>query len=182
MLSGILKLFQRRNSERNNIMAWIKPVTYETASKEVKAIIDQRGSEILKSNKAATLLKNAVVYDSVEINGWRMDAELQRLVSKRMGDLLEYVISKENNSYICTNYFTRCLKEQGIDFETTEFTEEEKLIIEYGRAIARDFHNIPQDLKERLKKAFTEEQIVVITGMAVVITADNYFETILELR
>lgn len=108
-------------------MAWIEPVTYETASNEVKTIIDQRGSEILKSNKVATLLKNAVVYDSVEINGWRMDAELQRLVSKRMGDLLEYTISKANNSYICTNYFT-------------------------------------------------------ITDMAVVITADNYFETILDLR
>ncbi|MCM1271864.1 MAG: hypothetical protein NC247_14775 [Ruminococcus flavefaciens] len=163
-------------------MAWIEPITYETASGEVKTIIDQRGHEILKSNKVSTLLKNAIVYDSVEINGWRMDAELQRLVSKRMGDLLEYVISKENNSYICTNYFTKCLAEQGIDFETTEFTEEEKLIIEYGQAIARDFHNIPQDLKDRLKKAFTEEQIVVITGMAVVITADNYFETILDLR
>ena len=111
-----------------------------------------------------------------------MDSELQKLVGKRMGDLLEYVISKENNSYICTNYFTKCLKEQGIDFETTEFTEEEKLIIEYGQTIARDFHNIPQDLKDRLKKVFTEEQIVVITGMAVVITADNYFETILDLR
>ena len=163
-------------------MAWIEPVTYETASNEVKVIIDQRGSEILKSNKVATLLKNAVVYDSVEINGWRMDAELQRLVGKRMGDLLEYTISKANNSYICTNYFTKCLKQQGIDFETTEFTEEERLIIEYGQAIAQDFHNIPQDLKDRLKKAFTEEQIVVITGMAVVITADNYFETILDLR
>lgn len=163
-------------------MAWIEPITYETASSEVKAIIDQRGHEILKSNKVSTLLKNAIVYDSVEINGWRMDSELQKLVGKRMGDLLEYVISKENNSYICTNYFTKCLKEQGIDFETTEFTEEEKLIIEYGQTIARDFHNIPQDLKDRLKKVFTEEQIVVITGMAVVITADNYFETILDLR
>lgn len=163
-------------------MAWIEPITYETASSEAKAIIDQRGHEILKSNKVSTLLKNAAVYDSVEINGWRMDAELQKLVGKRMGDLLEYVISKENNSCICTNYFTKCLKEQGIDFEKTEFTEEEKLIIEYGQAIARDFHNIPTDLKDRLKKVFTEEQIVVITGMAVVITADNYFETILDLR
>lgn len=58
-------------------MAWVKPVTYESASDEVKAIIDKRGHDILKSEKVATLLKNSVVYDSVEINGWRMDAELQ---------------------------------------------------------------------------------------------------------
>jgi Uncharacterized conserved protein len=163
-------------------MAWITPITYETASPETKEIIDRRGREILKSNKLATLLKNPVVYDSLEINGWRMDAELQRLVSKRLGDLLEYVISRENGSYICTNYFTKCLREQGIDFETASFSEQERLVIEYGRAIARDIHTIPQELKDRLKKAFSEEQIVVITGMAAVITADNYFETILDIH
>ena len=163
-------------------MPWIKPATYETASDEVKKIIDQKGHDILERKKAPYQLKNAVVYDSVETNGWRMDAVVQRLLSKRLGDLLEYVISKENRSEICTNYFAECLAEQGIDFETTEFNEEEKLIIEYGQAIARDFHNIPQDLKDRLKKVFTEEQIVVITGMAAVITADNYFETIMDLH
>ena len=162
-------------------MPWITPVTYEEASEDARRFIDERAGA-LQSEKCAVLLKNAVVYDSVEKNGWRMDAELQRLVGKRMGDLLEYVISTENKSVVCSRYFTKCLAEQGIDFETTKFTEKEKLVIEYGQAIARDFHNIPDDLKARLKAAFTEEQIVVITGMAVVITADNYFETIMELK
>lgn len=162
-------------------MAWITPVTYEEASEDAKKFIQEREGA-LASKKCATLLKNAVVYDSVEKNGWRMDAELQRLLSKRLGDLLEYVISRENNSKICLRYFTKCLEEQGIDFETTEFNEEEQLIIEYGQAIARDFHNIPDSLREHLKKVFTEEQIVVITGMAVVINADNHFETIMELE
>ena len=162
-------------------MAWINPITYEKASDSVKAFLDENGKDTLHSNKAATLLNNMVVYDSVEMNGWRMDAELQRLLSKRLGDLLEYVISSENHSRICTAYFRKCLEEQGIDFKTTVFNTQEKLIIEYGQAIARDFHNIPEDLKQRMKEAFTEEQIVVITGMAVVITADNYFETIMDL-
>ena len=163
-------------------MAWLTPATLETASDSVKELIKEHDININKSQKVATLLLNAVVYDSVEKNGWRMDAELQRLVGKRKGDLLEYVISKENNSEICLRYFTKCLAEQGIDFETTEFDEEEKLIIEYGTAIARDFHHIPDDLKRRLKEAFTDEQIAVITGMAVVINADNHFETILDLH
>lgn len=162
-------------------MAWIKPITYEEASEDARKFIDEREGA-LQSEKCAVLLKNAVVYDSVEKNGWRMDDEIQRLVGKRMGDLLEYVISVENKSVICSRYFTKCLADQGIDFEITEFTEQEKLIIEYGQAIARDFHNVSEDLKKRLKEAFTEEQIVVITGMAVVITADNYFETIMDLQ
>ena len=163
-------------------MAWITPVTYETAPEGSKAILDEIGHDKLEIKKLAWLLKNPVVYNSVEVNCWPLDEELQRVVGKRLGDLLEYVISKENNSDICSHYFAECLAEQGIDFETTQFNEEEQLIIEYGQAIARDFHNIPQDLKDRLKKVFTEEQIVVITGMAAVITADNYFETIMDLH
>lgn len=162
-------------------MAWIKPITYEEASADAKKYIDERQGA-LQSEKCAVLLKNAVVYDSVEKNGWRMDDEVQRLVGKRLGDLLEYVISVENKSVICSRYFTKCLADQGIDFENTEFTEQEELVIAYGKAIAKDFHSIPEDLKRRLKEAFTEEQIVVLTGMAVVITADNYFETIMDLQ
>lgn len=162
-------------------MAWITPVTYEEASQDAREFIKEREGA-LESKKCATLLKNAVVYDSVEKNGWRMDAELQRLLSKRLGDLLEYTISKENHSIICERYFTQCLKSQGIDFETTEFTKEEQLVIAYGQAIVRDFHHIPDALKKELKENFTEEQIVVLTGMAVVINADNYFETIMELE
>ena len=163
-------------------MAWLTPATIETASDAVKDLIREHDININKSQKVATLLLNAVVYDSVEKNGLRMYAELQRLLSKRKGDLLEYVISRENNSDVCLRYFTKCLAEQGIDFETTQFDDEEKLIIEYGTAIARDFHNIPDDLKKRLRGAFTDEQIAVITGMAVVINADNMFETIMDVH
>lgn len=163
-------------------MAWIKPVTYETASEEAKAILDRIGHEKLQSQKLGLLLKNAVVYDSVEINCWHMDDELQKVIGKRLGDLLEYVIAREHKAPYCLRAYTRCMEQHGIDFETTEFTEEEKLIIEFGQAVARDFHNIPRDLKDRMLKVFTQEQIAVITGMAVVTTADNMFETILEME
>ena len=163
-------------------MSWIKPVTYETASEESKAILDKIGHETLQIQKLGLLLKNAVVYNSLEINCWHMDAELQKAVGKRLGDLLEYVIAREHKAPYCLRAYTRCMEQHGIDFETTEFTEEEKLIIEFGQAVARDFHNIPRELKNRMLKVFTEEQIAVITAMAVLTTADNMFETILEME
>ncbi len=159
---------------------WIKPVTEETISEASRAIAEREGVRI-GSVKSGTLLQNAVVFDCVEMNGWRMDAELQRLVGKRLGDILEYTISRENNSQKCLKYFTGCLMDQGIDPETYQWTEEEQLIVDYAKAICRDFHNIPQDVKDRLLAAYTEEQIAVITGMAVVITADNMFESIMEI-
>ena len=163
-------------------MAWITPVTYETAPAGSKAILDEIGHDKLEIKKLAWLLKNPVVYNSVEVNCWPLDAELQRVVGKRLGDLLEYVIAREHKAPFCLRAYSQCMERHGIDFETTEFTEEEKLIIEFGQAVARDFHNIPRDLKDRMSKVFTEEQIAVISAMAVVTTADNMFETIMEME
>ena len=64
----------------------------------------------------------------------------------------------------------------------------EKLESPFGPAagpntqLAQNIHGISQDVKDRMKKYFTTEQIVVLTGMAAVISADNIFESVLEIE
>ena len=80
-------------------MSWIKPVTYETASPEVKAFLDEKGHEILNSSrKRPYQMQNLVVYETIEAGAGKMDDEVQRVVGKRYGDLLEYTISNEKHS------------------------------------------------------------------------------------
>lgn len=82
-------------------MSWIAPITYETASPEVREILDHKEKDYLeRCSKFAYQLRNHVVYDSVETNAWRMDGEVQRVVGKRYGDLLEYYISLENGAVL----------------------------------------------------------------------------------
>ena len=57
------------------------------------------------------------------------------------------------------------LKKNGIDFEHFAFTPKEEILIEYGQAIAEDPKHVPEELFEKLKANFTEEEIVVITAI-----------------
>ena len=57
------------------------------------------------------------------------------------------------------------LEKNGIDFEHFAFTSKEEILIEYGQAIAEDPKHVPEELFEKLKANFTEEEIVVITAI-----------------
>ncbi len=165
-------------------MAWIDPKTYETASPEAQKLIDDNGKGLLNSAKVCLELNNAAVLQCVEINGWRMDDEIAKVLGKKIGDIFEYAISVGNKSFNCTRYFTKVIKERyGIDdLETADLTDRERLAVEFAFAVTKDFHNIPEDLKERMNKEFTQEEIVVLMGEAAVMTADNIIETLLDVR
>ena len=79
-------------------------------------------------------------------------------------------------------YYRNLLKKMGIDLATLEYTPREKLLVEYGRAIGKDPKNIPDELFTRLKKDFSEEEIVIITAMGVMMVANNFFNDILRVR
>lgn len=101
---------------------------------------------------------------------------------KRAGDFFEYAISEENDCLVCSTYFRKLLKDNGIDFDNFQFTKKEELLISFGRALAKDPKNIPDEIYTELKEEFTEEEIVVITAMGVLMVANNYFNDILKIE
>ena len=62
------------------------------------------------------------------------------------------------------------------------FTNKEQLLIDYGRALARDAKHIPDELFDRLRSAFSEETIVVATAMGVFMIANNVFNDALQVE
>ena len=78
---------------------------------------------------------------------------------------------------LCAAFTSR----NGIDFENFAFTPKEEILIEYGQAIAEDPKHVPEELFAKLKANFTEEEIVVITAMGVMMIANNYFNDILDV-
>ena len=144
-------------------MAIISEINPETAPASIQKIIADHLAEghALTAEKR-TLLHNAAAFNAVEAGSYALDDELQRLIGKRAADFFEYAISQTNGCLVCSIYFRNLLKKNGIDFDTFEFTEKE-----------------PQELFDKLKANFTEEEIVVITAMGVMMIANNYFNDIL---
>lgn len=164
-------------------MPRIPEIDIETASQEVK---DTVAAHLAKGHRVTaekrTLLHNVTAFLALEESSYTLDAELQRLIGKRAADFYEYAISVQNECFVCTAYFTNLLKKNGIDFETFDFTDEERLLIEYGQTIAKDPKGVSDELFERMRATFTTEQLVVITTMGVLMIANNNFNDILQVQ
>lgn len=164
-------------------MSRITEIDINQASADVKKVVDDHiaGGHRITSEKR-TLLHNIIAFQALEESSYTLDEELQRLIGKRAADFYEYAISIENDCLVCSTYFTKLLQKNGIDFATFCFTEREQLLIEYGRAIAKDPKRVSDELFERMKQEFNEEEIVVITTMGVLMIANNYLNDILQVE
>ena len=163
-------------------MSYISKIDLSTAPQEVRAAVDNplaQGYQL--TNEKLTLLHNVTAFHTLEESSYELDRELQRLIGKRAADFYEYAISLQNDCLVCSAYFSRLLEKNHIDFATFDFTDDERLLIEYGRAIARDPKHVPEDLMRLMQQTFTEEQLVVITTMGVFMIANNYFNDILNV-
>lgn len=165
-------------------MPRIAPVNLTDLPPEAQAAVDEHLRQGYRlTNEKLTLLHNVSAFEALEAQSYAVDRELQRLVGKRAADFFEYAISVENDCIVCTTYFGKLLRSMGIeDFEGFAFTPEEELMIEYGRAIAKNPKQIPDALFERLRAAFDEETLVVMTTMAVFMIANNVFNDALQVE
>ena len=164
-------------------MPRITKIDPENASPEVRAAIDAHLADGYRlTNEKLTLLHNVTAFNALEVQSYALDRELQRLVGKRAADFFEYAISLENDCLVCSTYFGRLLRENGIgDFEHFDFTPQERLLIAYGRAMASDPKNIPDALFEQMRAVFSEETLVVITAMGTFMIANNVFNDALRV-
>lgn len=165
-------------------MPRIAKIDPNAASPEVRAAIDAHLADGYRlTNEKLTLLNNVTAFNALEVQSYALDRELQRLAGKRAADFFEYAISLENECLVCSRYFAKLLRKNGIeDFEHFSFTDEEQLLIDYGRAMARDPKRIPDELFERLRSSFSEETIVVATAMGVFMIANNVFNDALQVE
>ena len=165
-------------------MPRITPLSPAEASPEAQAAVEEHLRQGYRlTNEKKTLLYNAAAFEALEVRSYAVDRELQRLVGKRAADLFEYAISVQNDCIVCTTYFGKLLRNMGItDFDSFDFTPEETLMIEYGRAVARNPKEIPDELFARLRAVFDDETIVVMTTMAVFMIANNIFNDALQVE
>ena len=121
-------------------MPRIRPLTPAEASPEAQDAVEEHLRQGYRlTNEKKTLLYNAAAFEALEVRSYAVDRERQRLVGKRAADLFEYAISVQNDCIVCTTYFGKLLRNMGItDFDSFDFTPEETLMIEYGRAVARN--------------------------------------------
>lgn len=125
----------------------------------------------------ATLLSNVPSFTAY-MEWYVLRDELGPYIGERAVSLFSYAISDESDCLVCSVFFRRILIDSGEDPENPQVTEIEQLLIDWGRAIARDPANIPDEMTARLEQAFHPELRVILVAFAGIMVATNLFNIV----
>lgn len=163
-------------------MAYISQLKYEDAPEKTKRVID----DWVKEHGPLTNMKETLIHSLPTFHAlmewFPLEAEIEAFLGERAVNFFCYAISTTNECLLCSIFFKKILDDEGIDFKTFAFTEEEQILIDYGQAIVKDANNIPSSIFDRLKSKWSEEQIVAITGFATIMIATNIINKTLQIE
>ena len=111
------------------------------------------------------------------------------LLERSVKELVILESSRANECQFCTGSHVALIRRLGIADEPLQAlddpagrSERERLAIEYTRAAMRDSNRVPDELFARLKRHFTEPEIVELTFLIGFINMLNLFNNCLQVR
>lgn len=162
-------------------MSFLSMTDYETASDEVKREYDDQIAKHGRiTNMKRTLLHNVPAFKAY-MEWYTLYDLLVPVVGERAMSLYSYAISNGNDCLICSTFFRKILIDSGDDPDDPKISDIEELLIDLGSAICVNPHNIPDEIYDRLKEKFTEEQIVLLIAFAGIMYATNLFNTVAKV-
>ena len=162
-------------------MSFLPMTDYETASEAVrKEYDDQIAKHGRITNMKRTLLLSIPAFTAY-MEWYTLYDLLVPVVGERAMSLYSYAISSGNDCLICSTFFRKILIDSGDDPDNPKITDVEELLMDFGSAICVNPHDIPDELYDRLKEKFTDEQIVLLIAFAGIMYATNLFNTVAKV-
>ncbi|WP_128547376.1 carboxymuconolactone decarboxylase family protein [Larkinella soli] len=165
-------------------MPRIQPLRRDQAPPEVQAAYDRHvadypGSRI--TNMKATLGRSLPAF-LIYMQWYPLYEEVKTIVGRRPAYLFAHAISLGSNCPLCTTFFRRIIIDNGEKPEDLQVTEPEQLLLDFGSHMALNRGEVPDGLFERIRKDYTDEQIVVLVAFAGQMIATNIFNNALEVE
>jgi alkylhydroperoxidase family enzyme len=162
-------------------VARIKPIDLETARGAKREALET----VVTAHGRATNMKRTLARSPVALRSLMTWYDLREQVATFLGEraclLFAHAISSATDCLICSTFFRRLLIDQGDDPENLRLDERERLIVEFGRQLARDPHGVGDALFARLQAAFNSDQIVTLTAFGGLMVATNLFNNALRV-
>jgi alkylhydroperoxidase family enzyme len=156
-------------------MSRIPPLEYDDASPEARAAHDRHQQHVGRiTNMKRTLLRSLPAFDAL-MTWYSLRDTVQPFLGERLTQLFAHAVSTETDCLICSTFFRRLLIQSGDDPDTLKLTDEEGIVVEYGRQLGRDAHGVTEAMYADLARLFTQEQIVALTAFGAIMLATNVF-------
>jgi len=163
--------------QRKNVISQVTEAQSNEEQLELRRRHLADGRKMTKMKE--TILHNPEMFKAFVEGSYVVSDEIERLIDPTSIYILDYFISWGNECIVCGGYFQRLLKEIGIeDPEHFDFTDEQKELIAFGEALARDPNNVPDEVYEALQARYDEKTMVALVTHGVFMLANNYFNNI----
>ena len=156
-------------------MARISPIDYDTASPEIRAEHDRELSLRGRMTNMKRILLHSPVAHRIYAEWFTLRDLLRPVLDDRAAWLLSLAISEASDAEIPVTFFRRALIGAGLDPETIGPTEDEALLIAFGKAIATDSNAIPDAIWDALKARYDETVLVNLVAFAGIMVATTVF-------
>lgn len=161
-------------------MARIPQINYETASEQARAAHDAHLKVGKMTNMKRTLLNSVPAFDAL-MTWYPLREQAAKFLDDLEINFFCYSISSANECLICSMFFTKILVDNGIDYKSFAFTERQQTLIDFGKALVLTPRDISDEIFQRLHKAFTDEQIVLLDAFGAIMIATNLINSSLQV-
>jgi alkylhydroperoxidase family enzyme len=162
-------------------MARIDPIEYERAPVEARAAFDEHERHHGRmTNMKRTLLHSLPAFHSL-MTWYTLRDTVRPFLGDRAATVFSHAISAETDCLICSTFFRRILIDAGEDPDELALDERDRLLVDFGRQLAKDPKGVDDTLCERLTKQFSNDQIVALTAFGAIMLATNIFNDALRV-
>jgi alkylhydroperoxidase family enzyme len=107
--------------------------------------------------------------------------EVVPFLGERLTTLFAHAVSNQTDCLICSTFFRRLLAQAGEDPDQVRMDDRDKMVVDYGRQLARDPNQVSDELFSRLAALFRPEQVVALTAFGGLMIATNVFNNALRV-
>jgi hypothetical protein len=160
-------------------MTFLPMTPYDDLDEQAKAAMDRQlqvhGGGM--TNMKSTLLGHVPSFVAY-MEWYTLKDELVPFIGERAVSLFSYAISEASDCLICSSFFRKVLLDSGEDVENPQVTDAEKLLMDWGRMIARAPDGIPAEMYERLEATFQPKLRLILLAFAGLMVATNLVNTV----
>ncbi|MDR3145274.1 MAG: hypothetical protein LBU21_03275 [Treponema sp.] len=162
-------------------MSYVPLTEYESSPEAVRREYDEETARHGRiTNMKRTLLHSIPAYKAY-MEWYVLKDQLVPFLGERAVSLFSYAISNANNCLICSTFFRKILIDSGDDPDNPRLSETERLLMDFGHAIARNPGGIEEDLYKKIGERFSPKEMVLIIAFAGIMAATNLFNTVAKV-
>lgn len=133
------------------------------------------------TNMKATMSRSLKVFEAY-MHWYPLFEEVKKITGERAAVLYAHAISSASDCILCTTYFRKITLDAGYPVEKIALQEDEQLLCDFGRAIARHKGFVSDDLYHKIAAKYTPDEIVILAGFAGIMIATNIFNNLLQVE